>query len=167
GGKQTNDDWQGPCPADAVKLALVQHAQQFGVQGRGNLAPLIQKNRPSVRNLQLTLLLCNGPCERAFFVSEELALQQGFTQRGTVDGEKRLVRPRTVLVDRARRHLLSRPSLSPNKNGRARRRDSGDKLVDLAHSRAFADHAVLDIQVDLQPPSPLFKTFQMPGVLRR
>ena len=77
--------------------------------------------------------------EGAFLVPEELALHQLRRQGAAVDDHEGLLRPRAVLVHRARDHLLARPALARDEHARARARDAADHLHDRLHRLALAD----------------------------
>jgi hypothetical protein len=64
--------------------------------------------------------------EGAFLVSKELAFEQGFGERGAVDGKKGLLVPRTVFVNLARHQFLARAALTQDQHGVRRRRDLQD-----------------------------------------
>src|SRR6202049_3107472 len=67
---------QGPRTSQALELSLLQNAQQFGLKLERNLANLVQKNRPPVRQLKATDSLSHSPGESTFFVTEHLTLEQ-------------------------------------------------------------------------------------------
>ena len=54
-------------------------------------------------------------------------------------------RSRTVLIDRQRRHFLSRAAFTGNQDRYALRGDSTNGLVNLTHRRAHADDGAFDI----------------------
>jgi hypothetical protein len=70
-------DAPGHRAADALELALLQHAQQLGLQGRRDLADLVEQQRAAVGQLEAALAHPVGAGERALLVAEQLALEQG------------------------------------------------------------------------------------------
>ncbi|MNP11419.1 hypothetical protein D3C76_1036040 [compost metagenome] len=74
---------------------FLQHPQQFALQGQGHVADLIEEQRTALGNLQFARPpLALGPGESARRGAEKLGFEQGFGDCGTVDADKRLVRPR-------------------------------------------------------------------------
>ena len=55
-------------------LLFLQDAQQFGLQFQRNLADLVEKNRPAVRQFKATQLLRNRACKGAPLMAEQFAL---------------------------------------------------------------------------------------------
>ena len=53
GGDQAYIHFQGPCSAQPLKLALLQHAQQLHLDGRGYVADLIEKQRALYQPVQI------------------------------------------------------------------------------------------------------------------
>ncbi len=62
--------------ADALKLSLLEHAQQFGLQVERDLAHFIEKQRPAVGGLEPAGPVTEGARKRTFHVAKELALEQ-------------------------------------------------------------------------------------------
>src|SRR5919198_1164627 len=56
---------------DALELALLQDAQQLGLQRQTHVADLVEENRALMRHLEATDALSVGTSERAFLVAEE------------------------------------------------------------------------------------------------
>ena len=77
--------------ADALELALLQHAQQLDLQLRRQLADLVEEDRPAVGQLEPADAPGDRAGERALLVPEQLALDQARRQRGAVDLDQRLV----------------------------------------------------------------------------
>ena len=66
--------------ADALELALLQHAQQLDLQlGRGGV-DLVEENRAGVGRLEAAGAVVDRAGERAANVAEQLAFQQAFAQ---------------------------------------------------------------------------------------
>jgi hypothetical protein len=76
GGDEAHVDGDGPRSAQALDLALLQSAQQLGLQVERQLAHLVEKERALVGQLQTADLARNGAGERALLVAEELAFEQ-------------------------------------------------------------------------------------------
>src|SRR5438874_700569 len=71
--------------ADALERALLEHAQQLGLERRRDLADLVQQQRPAVGQLEAAAAHPVGAGEGALLVAEQLALQQVLRQGGAVD----------------------------------------------------------------------------------
>ena len=76
-------------PADAVVLAVRQHAQQPHLQVRRHVADLVQEQRAAVGLLEAAAARRLGAGERAALVAEQLRLQQVLRDRGGVDRHER------------------------------------------------------------------------------
>jgi hypothetical protein len=64
--------------ADALELALLQHAQQLRLERGTHRPDLVEEERALVRLLEASLARADGAGERAADVAEELRLQQRF-----------------------------------------------------------------------------------------
>lgn len=84
---------------DRHHLALLQHPQQSGLQGKRHIADLVQQQGAAVGLQQLAahaLLARAGKTAAA--VPEKLTLDQAFRDRRAVDGDERLAAPLTGLM---------------------------------------------------------------------
>ena len=66
----------GAFGAERLDLALLQHAQQLGLQADAHRADLVEKDRPAVGQRELAFLRAGGVRERPADVAEELGFQQ-------------------------------------------------------------------------------------------
>jgi hypothetical protein len=89
-------------PAHAVKLAVLQHAQQSCLQARRHVADLVQEQGAAVGLFEAALALMGGAGERPLFMTEELGFEQLAGNGGDVDCDERLVGARTVIMQGAR-----------------------------------------------------------------
>ena len=64
-------------------------AQQLGLAAEAQVADLVQKQRAAGSQFELALPGFVSVGERPFFVAEQFALEQGFGDRRTVDGNER------------------------------------------------------------------------------
>ena len=78
--------------ADALVLALLQHAQQLALQIERNLADLVEEDRAAVGELETPDPIAMRARERAFHVAEELALEQLVRNRCAIDLHERPLR---------------------------------------------------------------------------
>ncbi len=127
-------------PAEAAERPLLQDAQQLHLRRRRHLRDLVEEERPAIRELEAALAAVGRAGERALLVAEDLALEQRLGNRGAVDRHERHLRARAQLVDGLRDQLLAGARLAPDEHRCLRRRGLLDRLVDLPHLRAVADH---------------------------
>ena len=79
----------GLVPAHALELALLQDAQERDLRLRGQLADLVQEDRPAVRELEPTDALLQRARERPALVPEQLRGNQRRLDGPTVDRDER------------------------------------------------------------------------------
>ena len=91
GGDHAHVDGAGALLADALELALLQHAQQLGLQLERDLADLVEEQRAAVGELEAADAVAQRAGERALLVAEELALEQLARDRRAVDADQRPV----------------------------------------------------------------------------
>ena len=125
--------------ADALELALLEAAQQLGLQREAHVADLVEEERPLVGELEAALLLGDGAGERPLLVAEELGLEQRLGDRRAVDLDQRLLGAGAVLVQQVGDQLLAGAALAGDQHGAARRRDLAHDLEDPRERRAAAD----------------------------
>ena len=98
--------------ADALDLALLEHAQQLGLQRDVELADLVEEDRAAVGLLEAADVLRDGAGERALLVTEQLdsISSRGIApQSSTTNG---LFLRVDRVVERARDHLLAGAGLA-------------------------------------------------------
>ncbi len=93
--------------AQPPHLGIFQDAQQLGLRLHGHFADFVQQQGAVLRHFETAGAALRGAGERAFLVSEKLAFDQGFRQRGAVDGDERPLPPRAERVHGARHQLLA------------------------------------------------------------
>ena len=158
GGYQADVELPGACAADTLELALLQDAQQLGLQLRSQLADLVEKNGAALGHLELALFLRHGSGEGALLVSEQLAFQQRLGEGGAVDGDEGLGRARAEAVQGAGHQFLAGAGFAEDEHRgvlRSHARDqpehfvNGDALAGdagLGDSEAFAQQRVFGAQ---------------------
>src|SRR6185437_5477679 len=77
---QANVNRQRLRPADALKLTLLQHAQQLHLYCRTQVANLIEKKRATVRKLKTAFVTLRRVRKRALLMTKQLRLNQRFRQ---------------------------------------------------------------------------------------
>ena len=85
GGDEAHVDGDGAIAAEALDLALLQGAQQFGLQVERELADFIEKERALVSELDAADFAGDGAGECALLVTEQLALKQAGGNGGAVE----------------------------------------------------------------------------------
>ena len=93
--------------AHAPNVPSSQDAQELGLQAGRHLGNLVDKERPSLGDLDKAWLRLESPGEGPFFMAEKLAFEQGLLQGGTVDGHERAVAAGAVVVDGTGHQLLA------------------------------------------------------------
>src|SRR5437667_1814310 len=94
---------------------ILEHMEELGLEGTGQLRNLVQVDRALVRALELPKLPPVRASEGSLLVAEELGLDQPRGNRGTVDLDKRPVAARRPRMDRSGDEILPTP-LSPRMN---------------------------------------------------
>jgi hypothetical protein len=95
--------------ADALELALLQEAQQLGLQAGRDLADLVEQQGAAVSGLDAAGLIAHRAGESTARVAEQLAGEQLLGQGRAVDGDERARGARAAGVERPRQHALARP----------------------------------------------------------
>ena len=117
---------------------LLQHAEELGLQGKGELADFIEKDRSAFRRAEHAQHRLLGARERAANMAEELALEKTLADTRAIDRDKGPVGPLTLgkkppgnqLLPRAAftfdqnaavggRHLVNKPQHITNRLGNA------------------------------------------------
>ena len=103
--------------SDPVKLPGVQKAKQFHLDRPFDIADLVQKHDPTVRDLEIAFLVASGFGESAFHVPEELRLDEIGSKSRDGNGHVRFSSLGGGGVG-AGEELLAGTCLSPKKNPR-------------------------------------------------
>src|SRR5262249_23480890 len=134
-------------PAHGADLAVLEDAEQRGLDREARFADLVEEEGAAVGRLEEPASGAIGAGERAADVAEELALEERVGERRAVRREERPARPRAVVVDRARDQLLAGARLTLDQHGDARLRGTLRELDRLERRLALADDAVEAIAV--------------------
>jgi hypothetical protein len=124
--------------AQALELLLLQDTQQFGLQGRRNIAYLVQEESPFVSQFEAANLLRYGPGERASLVAKKLAFQQIERNGSAIQFNEWASAPHAQIVNRARDQLLAGACFSLDKNRGVRMRGAFDLFEYRFQGRAIA-----------------------------
>ncbi len=104
--------------ADALVGVLLQDPEQLHLEVQREIPDLVQEERPVRRRLEAPHPVAGRPGERAAHVTEQLGLEQLAGKRCGVHGDELSVPARRVRVDHPRGHLLARPALARDEDGR-------------------------------------------------
>src|SRR5438045_3618064 len=125
-------------PADAAEGHRLQYAQQLRLHGRGQLADLVEEQRPAVGDLEQPALGRLRVGEGAALVAEQLALEERLGERRAVQLDEGLLAAAGGLgVQEPRDDLLARAALALQQDRRGgAARDRPQPVERLAHGRA-------------------------------
>src|SRR3546814_9307985 len=84
----SSDVCSSDLPADPFDRAFLQKSQQLDLQRQGDVADFVEKQRAAVREFDLALGRLDRAGEGALLVSEQLAFEQVFGDRGAVEDRK-------------------------------------------------------------------------------
>src|SRR5262249_51609183 len=105
----------------------------------GDVADLIEEERPLVSQLEAADLLRDGAGEGALFVAEQLALQQAGGDGSAVELDEGAVLAGAQLMEGAGDELLAGAGLATDQHGGIRRGDGFDRLQHPAQGGVRAD----------------------------
>src|SRR5438309_3889004 len=92
--------------AQALEGALLQDPQELHLHSRGEFTHFIQKDGATLCRFESSAARRRRPGEGSPLMPEELSLNKGLRQRGTRNGEERLLRPGAAMMDRARHQFF-------------------------------------------------------------
>src|SRR5947199_78426 len=125
--------------ADGLDFALLQRAQELGLQIHGHVSDFIEKERAPLGGFEQTLLGLHGPGERALDVAEQLGFDQRGDQRRTVHRRKGVVFARPRKMNAAGHEFFPRSALPQDENGILMLAHFFDNFVDALHFHGNAD----------------------------
>ena len=177
GGDQAHIGADGARAAQALELALLQHAQQLGLQLERNLADFVEEHGAAVGQLEAADALRDGAGERALLVAEQFAFQQAGGNGGAVQLDEGALPARAEVVDGARHQFLAGAGFAVDQHGGIGGRHGLHLLEHGLQRAALADDfleavvgADLVFQVDLflrQAGVELFDALVGEGVIER
>ena len=97
---------------DTLDLAFFQNAQELGLHGDGHVADFVKKQSAAIGLLEFPEMFGGRAGERAFFVAEELRLDEFGGNGGAVESDERVFVARGFLVNGARDKLFAGASLA-------------------------------------------------------
>ncbi len=135
--------------ADRPVLALLEHAQQLGLEVGRHLANLVEQQRAPLRHLEQPFLVRLRAGEGPLLVAEQLRLDQVLGDGGAVDLDERALGALAVVVDRVGDELLAGAVLPLDEDVGVAPRHALDQLEHLVHLLALADD-VAELEAPLQ-----------------
>ena len=118
GGDHPHVHLNGLARADAGDFALLQNAQQFDLKRQAKLADFIEQQGAALRRLEPAGMALYRAGKRPFFMAEQLRFRQAFAERAAVDGQKRPVAARAMVMQVAGDDLLTGAGFADNQHGR-------------------------------------------------
>ena len=106
-----------PGGADLAHNAPFQHRQELGLQVQGQFTDLVHEQHPIFRRLDQTGARGVGAGEGAFFVAEQLGLDQVLGQAGAIHMHKGPLAAGAVGVQQPGHHILARSRLAKDQHG--------------------------------------------------
>ena len=125
---------------DPGKRAVLEHAQQFHLDGERHVADFIEKQGAAVGLFEAAGAAGDGAGERAFFVAEQFAFQQIFRDRAAVDGDHLLLAARAVFVHRLGDEFLAGAAFAGDQDRRVGAGDAADQFENFLQRAGNADH---------------------------
>ncbi len=126
---------------EPLEAAVLHHAQELGLQGRGEVLDLVEDDGAARRELDLPRLGLLGVREGARLVAEQLRFQEVGGDGRAVDLDEREVTARATLVEEVGDEVLARPALSLDEHGGLRLRQAERELQHVAHGGGDGHHA--------------------------
>src|ERR1700716_3315461 len=105
--------------AEPAKAPILDDTKQFSLQLERKLRNFVEEHCPSAGDFEQAALERPRIRERARLMSEQLAFQQRFGDRGAIDSYERLGRALTRGVDATREQLLTRARFADQQDGHA------------------------------------------------
>src|SRR6266545_3417156 len=124
---------------DAHEFAILQKAQELGLESHRHISDLVQEERSPLRRLDLAASTSAGPGEDPFFVAEEIAFEERLRNRRAVDGDERSGATMREVVDPAREDLLTTAAFADQRHPHLLRGQDTHEAVQLAHRRRLHD----------------------------
>src|SRR3989441_1704106 len=135
-------DLLGPRPPDRAHLAILDYAQQPGLERERQVSDLVQEHAAAVSQFQQTHLINDSAREGPFDMSEELALDHSFWEPCAIHQLIRLLMLGAQIVNGAGKQLLAGTGFSHNQHRRANWGDFLHQAQQGLKRRADADQGL-------------------------
>jgi hypothetical protein len=140
GSNDLDVDWDGVEGTHRANLALLQHAQKFGLEIKWQFANFVKKHDTAVGGAEDAEGTSGGTCKCAFLIPEQLTLGEAWRQSCTVHREKRLGSSHTRCMDQIGPDLFARARFTGNQSRTLYFRNAIDVLYQLSDGRIAAEH---------------------------
>jgi hypothetical protein len=129
--------------ADPLDFALLQDAQQLGLQAERHFGDLVEQQTAVLRLLELAGLRVLRAAEGALFVTEKGGLEQAVRNGRAIDGHERALAARRVLVNEARHHLLANAAFAGQQDRAVTLCDPPGQCKEVDTQRIDGDHPLV------------------------
>ena len=138
-GEDTDIDRHALGFADAANLALLEDAQELGLEGLGHGVDFIQEDGAALGFLEEADLVLNGAGEGAFFMAKEFGLEEVLGEGGAIDGDEGLVLAGGVEMEGAGDQFLAGAAFALDEDGGVGIGYFCNEVVNLLHARTGAN----------------------------
>ncbi len=142
GGDDAHINLDRPAAADALEFTFLQHAQHLGLEGRRDLADLVEEQGAAVGGFEATLARADRAGEGALLVAEEFGFEQVLRQRRTVEPHVGAARTRRVVVDGVGDEFLAGTGFATDQHRGVPLRHHAHLVEDAPHFGRMADDVV-------------------------
>ncbi len=141
GGDDAGVKLDGLAAAEPLKLALLQDAEELGLELWGEFADFVQEHSAAGGEFELAGLAVHSAREGAFLVAEEFAFEETFAEDGAVEGKKGPVGTAAGAMDRLGDDLLAGAAFAEEEDGGFRGGGALGEAEDAKPVGALADDA--------------------------
>ena len=131
--------WRGGGRADALELAGLEYAEEFGLLARGDVGDLVEEEGAAVGELEAAYAVGAGVGKCALDVAEELGLEGSLGESAGIDGDERAMGAEGEAVESLGDDFLAGPVLAGDEDVGVRRADACDEVQHGAHGRGRRD----------------------------
>ena len=128
--------------AETAELALLEDAQELDLNVGRQLADFVEEQGAVAGLFEVAFASAVGAGIGAFFVAEELGLDEGFRNGATGDGDEGLVGAGSAAVDGAGDEFLAGAAFALDQNRGIDGGNAGDELLYILECRAGPDHGL-------------------------
>ena len=100
--------------ANTSEALVFKYLEQLWLNLKVDVTNLIEKDRTAMSNFEESLFRGCGAGERAFLMTEELSFEKLTREPGSIQIDKGLLRPRTILVQPSGQNSFTGPGFAKN-----------------------------------------------------
>ena len=126
---------------DAANALGLEYTQELRLQRRGQIADLVQEQRPAVRKLDQADFSGGGACKGALLMSKKLRLGKRLGYSSAVQRDEWLLRATRQAMELARDQLFPGSGLPMDEDRHVGIRDPAQKLEQVGHPRILGHDA--------------------------